>query len=204
MAESSEARQHSPAAERNAGPILAVLRRYLPDRGRIVEIAAGTGQHATRFAAAFPRVDWQPCDIDPKALASIRAWRAEAGTPNLAEPLELDVHWRSWPIAQADGLVCINLLHIAPWTATQGLFDGASHLLPAGAPLLIYGPFRVDGTHVAESNASFDADLQRRDPSWGVRDLEAVAEVARANGFETIETVVMPANNRMLAFRRQS
>jgi len=204
MAESSEARQHSPAAERNAGPILAVLQRYLPDTGRIVEIASGTGQHAAHFAAAFPRADWQPCDIDPNALASIRAWRGEVATPNLAEPIELDVHWRKWPIAQADGLVCINLLHIAPWTATQGLFEGASHIVTAGAPLLTYGPFRVGGAHVADSNTRFDAELQRRDPSWGVRDIEAVAEVGRANGFEPMETIVMPANNRMLAFRRQA
>jgi len=198
----TDERQHSPAAERNADPILRVLQRHLPERGRVLEIAAGTGQHAVHFARALPAVTWQPSDVEPSALASIRAWRASAGPPNLQPPCELDVTAAQWPMGAADAIVCVNLLHIAPWSVTEALMRGAARLLPAGGRLLVYGPFRVAGEHTAQSNARFDADLQARDPSWGIRDIDAVAEAAQAQGMVHLETIPMPANNRILVFER--
>lgn len=198
-----DARQFSEAAERNAQPIVDVLQRRLPaDATRVLEIAAGTGQHAVRFARELPHVTWQPTDPDPGALASIRAWREHARLPNVPEPLALDVCADVWPVEHAGAIVCTNLLHIAPWTVTPALAAGAARLLPAGGELLIYGPFRVGGHHTADSNARFDDQLRARDPAWGIRDLETVVEVMQAHGLGHAEGVVMPANNRMLAFRR--
>lgn len=198
-----DARQYSAAAERNAAPILEVLRRRLPTApARVLEVAAGSGQHAVRFAHALPQVSWQPTDADPGALASIRARAAQSPAPNLAPPLQLEVDAAEWPVDHGDAVVCVNLLHIAPWTATTGLCAGAARVLPSGGELLVYGPFRVGGRHVADSNARFDAQLRARDPAWGIRDLDAVAEVAAGHGLEHVETVPMPANNRMVVFRR--
>ncbi len=191
-------RQHSPAAQRNAEPILRVLRRQLPERGLVLEIASGTGEHALHFARGLAGVTWQPTDANAGALASIHAWRARAGLPNLQPPCELDVTAAHWPLEKADAIVCINLLHIAPWSVTEALMGGAARLLPTGGRLLIYGPFRVEGQHTADSNARFDADLRARDPSWGIRDIDAVAEAAGARGMRHLETITMPANNRIL------
>lgn len=202
MSPPTDERQHSPAAQRNADPILRLLQRHLPERGHVLEIASGTGQHAVHFAGAFPGVTWQPSDVEPSALASIRAWRASDGPANLQPPCELDVTAAEWPITAADAIVCVNLLHIAPWSVTEALMRGAAGLLPLGGRLLIYGPFRVDGQHTAESNARFDADLRARDPSWGIRDIDVVAETGRAQGMRHLETVAMPANNRILVFER--
>lgn len=200
----TDERQHSPAAERNADPILHVLQRHVPDRAFVLEIASGTGQHAVHFAQALPGASWQPTDVDPGALASIRAWHNITAPANLQPPCELDVTATSWPVRTADAVVCVNLLHIAPWPVTEALMRGAANLLPAGGRLLIYGPFRVDGQHTADSNARFDADLQLRDPSWGIRDIDAVAEAGRAQGMHHLETVTMPANNRLLVFERSA
>jgi hypothetical protein len=196
------ARQWSPAAERNREPILAVLRTVLPVRGTVLEIASGTGQHALHFAAALPALVWQPSDAEPAARASIAAWAAQAALPNLRAPFALDVCDASWPLAAADALVCCNMIHIAPWRAAEGLFAGASRVLGAGAPLVLYGPFRRGGAHTAPSNAAFDAQLRARDPAWGVRDLEAVVALGDAAGFAFEQAIPMPANNFCAVFRR--
>jgi len=194
-------KRHAPATERNRGPLLEVLRRVLADRRFVLEIASGTGQHAIHFARALPHLRWQPSDRDPEALASIEAWRAEEALPNLAPARELDVGALPWRCAGADAVVCINLVHIAPWTATVALFAGAAGLLPAAAPLVTYGPYRFAG-RTAPSNDAFDASLRARDARWGVRDVDALSEVARRSGFALEEVVPMPANNHTLVWRR--
>ncbi|HZO46081.1 MAG TPA: DUF938 domain-containing protein [Xanthobacteraceae bacterium] len=193
----------SPAVARNRDPILAVLRRVLPNRGTVLEIASGTGEHAAYFAAQLPRLLWQPSDVDPEALASIEAHRATANAPNLRAPVTLDVTAPAWPVTQADAVVSMNMIHISPWTAAQGLMAGAGRLLAAGAPLYLYGPFKENGEHTAPSNAAFDASLRARDPQWGVRDLGDVRALAAAHGFDFVERVAMPANNLSLVFRRR-
>ena len=191
----------APATARNRDPILAVLRRVLPPRGLVLEIASGSGEHGLHFAAALPQLTWQPTDADPAALASIRAWRADSGPPNLLEPLPLDV-CAPWPLPRADAVVCINMIHIAPWEACLGLLQGAAALLPAGGVLYLYGPYRAAGQHTAPSNAVFDEDLRARDPRYGVRDLEAVVAAAAERGLRWHETVPMPANNLSVVLRK--
>ncbi|AOJ06399.1 SAM-dependent methyltransferase [Burkholderia mayonis] len=197
-------RQWAPATERNREPILDVLKRVLPARGIVLEIASGTGQHAVHFAAALPDLVWQPTDTEAAARASIAAWAADAALPNLRAPLALDVCVEPWPLAAADAIVCINMIHIAPWAAACALFDGAARVLPDGGVLYLYGPYRRGGAHTAESNAQFDAQLRSRDPAWGVRDLEAVAELGRAAGLALDEIVEMPANNLSVVFRKRA
>ena len=194
----------APAPERNKGPILDVLRRVLPEQGLVLEIASGTGQHVIHFAAALPDLTWQPSDADAQARASIAAWSADANLPNVLPPLDLDVRSEPWPVERADALVCINMIHIAPWAAAERLLDGASRLLGPGAPLVLYGPYRREGRHTAPSNEAFDADLRRRNPEWGVRDLEAVSALATRNGFVPEEVVAMPANNLCVVLRRSA
>lgn len=196
-----DSRRHAPATERNRTPILEVLRRTLPPQGLVLEVASGTGQHAAAFAEALPGVIWQPSDPDPALRDSIRAWAAAATLPNLREPLDLDAASAGWPIRSADAVVCINMIHIAPWDAALGLFAGAERLLPAGGPLLLYGPFQRGGRHTAPSNAAFDADLKARNPAWGVRDLDAVERAAA--GFTLAEVAEMPANNLTVVLRRR-
>lgn len=193
----------APAAARNAAPILEVLRGALPARGTVLEIASGTGQHAAHFAAALPGIEWQPSDADPRARASIAAWRAHTGLANLREPLDLDVRREPWPVDAVDAIVCINMIHIAPWEAAVALMKGAGARLAAGGALVLYGPYRRGGAHTAPSNEAFDADLRARDPSWGVRDLEAVEALAQAEGLVCEAVVPMPANNFSVVFRKQ-
>jgi SAM-dependent methyltransferase len=194
----------SPAVARNRDPILAVLRRHLPARGTVLEIASGTGEHAAYFATHLPHLIWQPTDIDPEALASIEAHRAAATAPNLRPPIELDVTAPAWPIERADAVVSINMIHISPWTSAQGLMSGAERLLAAGGVLNLYGPFKENGEHTAPSNAAFDASLKARDPQWGVRDLGDVRTLADRHGFDFVERVAMPANNLSIVFRRRA
>ena len=193
---------HAAATERNREPILAVLRRVLPAGGQVLEIASGTGQHAAFFAAALPALRWQPTDPQVAHRQSVAAWTASTGATNVAAPLELDVERWPWPVAQADAIVCINMIHIAPWSTAEALFAGAARVLPAGGVLFLYGPFKRDGQHTAESNQRFDERLRAEDPRWGVRDLASVTALARAAGFEEPEIVPMPANNLSLVFRR--
>ena len=155
------------------------------------------------FAGHLPHVDWQPSDLGADAIASVSAWRDEAGLANLRAPVELDVRAPQWPLDRASDLFCANMIHIAPWSCTLGLVAGATRLLDRGGLLVLYGPFAIDGQHTAPSNAAFDADLRRRDPSWGVRDLAEVSAVADAAGFTLRERVSMPANNLVVVFERR-
>jgi SAM-dependent methyltransferase len=195
-------KRHAPAAARNAEPIGDVLERVLPERGLVLDVASGTGQHAVAFARRLPGLAWQPSDADPEALASIRAWAEEARLPNLRAPIVLDAAAPRWPIEAADAIVCINMVHIAPWAAAEGLFAGAGRLLPAAGVLCTYGPYRFGGAFTAPSNAEFDASLRARDPDWGVRDVVDLEAAARAHGLALVETVARPANNHVLVFRR--
>jgi hypothetical protein len=192
----------APAVARNRDPILAVLRDVLPAAGIVLEIASGSGEHAVHFAAALPHLAWQPSDPDAQARGSIAAHAARAGLANLLPPLELDASAPVCPVTRADALVSINMIHIAPWRATQGLMAGAARLLSAGSPLYLYGPYREHGRHTAPSNAAFDASLQARNPAWGVRDLDAVVALAAEHGLTLQHTVAMPANNLSVIFRR--
>lgn len=196
-------RQHSPSAERNREPILAVLRTALPATGRVLEIASGTGQHAMYFAGAMPGLDWQPTDADAQARESIAAWIAHGAPPNVCAPLALDVHQADWGVGVLDAVVCINMIHIAPWSAAQALFAGASRHLARGGVLYLYGPYKRGGAHTAPSNEAFDRQLQSRNPAWGVRDMEAVVALAASEGFTCGEPVAMPANNFSLVFRKR-
>jgi Protein of unknown function (DUF938) len=191
----------APAVARNREPILAVLRRTLPARGIVLEIASGTGEHAVHFAAALPHLTWQPTDVDADALKSISVHSASARLPNLLAALPLDVCSPVWPVTRADAVVAINMIHISPWSATEGLMEGAARVLPSGGPLYLYGPFKEGDRHTAPSNAAFDANLRANNPEWGVRDVEQVADVARWHGLHLVERVPMPANNLSLVFR---
>lgn len=193
-------RRHAPATERNRDAILDVLRRVLPARGLVLEVASGTGQHAAHFARGLPDLVWQPSDPDPDLRASIVSWTG--GIATVRPPLDLDAARPDWPVARADAVVCINMIHIAPWPAGLGLLAGAARVLGPGAPLYLYGPFRRGGRHTAPSNEAFDADLRRRDPAWGVRDLDEVACAAEAAGLRPDGVVEMPANNLSVVFRR--
>lgn len=190
----------SPAAERNRDAIASVLGRWLPAVGTVLEVASGSGEHAVHFARAFPDLTWQPSDPDAEALASVAAWREEAGLANLLAPVALDAASADWPLDRADAIVCVNMVHISPWAATVGLFAGAARLLAPGAPLVLYGPFRRAGVATAASNEAFDASLKARDPRWGLRDVETLA--ALHPGLPLVDVVEMLANNLMLLFRR--
>lgn len=194
----------SPAALRNRDPILAVLRDWLPARGDVLEIAAGTGEHSLHFAAAFPDLAWQPSDPDPEARASIDAYREDEGTPNLKPALHLDVTAAAWPVASADAVLAVNLVHISPPEASTGLLAGAARLLPPGAPLILYGPWRVQGEILVYSNHAFDVKLKERDPRYGLRELTVFAAEASDAGFDLAERRDMPANNLMLRFDRRA
>jgi predicted O-methyltransferase YrrM len=195
----------SPAAERNRGPILDVLRRVIGHGAHVVEIASGTGEHAAWFCKALPHVLWQPTDRDPAALRSIAAWRERAGLANLLPPLMLDAASPdAWPVARADVVVAINMIHISPWAATIGLMQGASAILPEGGLLVAYGAFREAGVTLADSNLAFDADLRARDPQWGLREFGAVCDEAHRAGLVLRERIEMPARNLALLFRRAS
>ena len=192
----------NPAAERNKEPILNVLRRVLPDSGMVLEIASGTGRHVVHFAAALPGLGWQPTEAEDDLVAVIGRRVEAAGLSNVSPPLRLDATERPWPIAAADAIVCINMIHIAPWEATEALFAGAAGTLQDGAPLVLYGPFRVRGRQTAPSNEAFDASLKARNAAWGLREVENVAGTAALHGFRLDDTVEMPANNLTVVFRR--
>jgi hypothetical protein len=191
------------SAERNKGPILDVLARVLPTRGVVLELASGTGQHVSHFAKAFSGLTWQPSDPDAELRESIALRVRAERLPNVNPPIDLDVARLPWPLQTADALVCINLIHVAPWSATLTLFEGAKALLPTQHVLLLYGPYRRYGRHTSESNAQFDFDLRAHNPEWGLRDLEAVSDVAGRSGFVLAEIVDMPANNLSLVFKRR-
>lgn len=195
-------RQQAPAAARNRDPILAVLRGVLPEAGTVLEIASGSGEHSLHFARALPELVFQPSDPNPEARSSIAAWAAESGLANLRPPLALDAASPPWEMTAADAVLCINMIHISPWAATEGLMRGAAAILSPGAPLYLYGPYRRAGIPTAPSNEAFDRDLRGRDPAWGLRELEAVAALAAAEGFSGPAVTEMPANNLSVVFRR--
>jgi hypothetical protein len=195
--------RESPAAERNKQAIAAVLSRVLPATGLVVEVASGTGQHAEHFARVFPTLVWQPTEADADSLVALAARVQRAALPNLLLPVELDVRAACPAIASAAAVFCANMIHIAPWSACSALLEHAERWLEPGAPLVLYGPFKRAGEHTAPSNAAFDADLRRRNPEWGVRDLDDVVALARASSLELAELVAMPANNFAAVWRRQ-
>ena len=189
-----DVRRQAPAVARNVRAIGDVLADWLPAAGLVLEIASGTGEHALAFARRFPDLDWQPSDPDPLALASIAAWRADAPT-NMLEPLEIDAASPDWPVVRADAILCINMVHISPWASSLGLLDGAARLR---APLILYGPWLVDGEPPAPSNLAFDADLKARNPKWGLRLVSDLVQEAAQRGLKLRDSRAMPANNRML------
>jgi SAM-dependent methyltransferase len=198
----SDFRRSAPAAMRNREPIAEVLADWLPSRGLVLEVASGTGEHSAFFAERFPKLEWQPSDVHPDALSSIRAWHAEGKCPNLREPIVIDAAAAEWPISQADALLNINMVHISPWAAALGLIAGAGRVLAPGGSLILYGPWLKDDVPTVPSNLAFDSDLRRRDPEWGLRRVEDFAHAAANEGFALTETRAMPANNLMLRLVR--
>jgi Protein of unknown function (DUF938) len=192
-----------PAAERNKDPILGVLARVLPSRGLVLEVASGTGQHVMHFAEALSDLTWQPSDPDAELRESIALRIQEERRANVNWPIDLDVTKLPWPLQTADAVLAINLIHVAPWPATLALFEGAKALLSTQDVLFLYGPYRRFGRHTSQSNARFDLDLRTHNPEWGLRDLEAVSDLATDTGFILAETVQMPANNFSLILRRR-
>lgn len=195
-------RRYAPATLRNRASIAEVLAGVLPDAGTVLEIASGSGEHAIHFAEMFPHLTLQPTDPDDQAIASIAAWVRRAALPNLRPPLQLDVTAPVWPVARADAILCINMVHVAPWAATAGLLHGAAACLPPGAPLFLYGPYRRAGVPTAASNEAFDADLRTRNPAWGLKHIEAIVSLAADCGFSVPRITEMPANNLSVVFRR--
>jgi SAM-dependent methyltransferase len=199
----NDARLLASATARNREPITRVLRHHLPSRGLVLEVASGTGEHITHFAGILSAdLRFQPSDPDADARASIDAWVHSTGARNVLPALALDASADPWPIQRADAVICINMIHIAPWEAAIGLVRGAARLLPPNGLLYLYGPYRRDGRHTAPSNEAFDRGLRTQNPDWGVRDLEAVAELAEGHGFARPVIEEMPANNLSLIFHR--
>ncbi len=192
-----------PAPDRNKDPILEVLKRHLPETGLVLEIASGSGQHAAHFAPAFPNLEWQPSDPEHEHRESIVAWREIIGGGNINDPIDLDTRNDRWEVTEATAIVCVNMIHISPWPSCLGLFEGAASILPPTAPVILYGPFMIDGRHTSASNARFSENLKRRNPEWGVRDLTEVSVIANENGFTFDEKVDMPANNLTVIFRKK-
>lgn len=197
-----EAKRIAPATQRNREAITSVLRDILPAKGVVLEVASGTGEHVVHFAAAFPDLTWQPSDYDLAGLASIEAWSSESGLPNILSPLRIDASAADWPLTRAEAIICINMAHIAPWEASEGLFAGAARLLAPGAPLYLYGPYREAGVATAESNEAFDVSLKARNPAWGLRSVEQMNALAAHSGFAVEARVEMPANNLSLFYKR--
>lgn len=197
------AKRHAPATARNRDAIADVLADILPATGLVLEVASGTGEHVVHFATRFPDLTWQPSDYDPAGLESIRVWSAEAGLSNILPPIQIDATAPDWPLAHADAILCINMIHISPWAATIGLMAQAGALLPKGAPLYHYGPYIRDDVETAPSNLAFDASLKERNPDWGLRNLRDVTHLAEQAGLKLERIIEMPANNLSLIFRRR-
>lgn len=200
---SPDQRLSSPSALRNRGPISDVLRTVLPESGTVLEIASGSGEHVTHFAALLPKLTWQPSDPSAEARTSILQWSEAESLANVLPPLDLDAASDTWPVESADAIIAINMVHISPWEATLGLVRGAGRLLPQGGALFLYGPYRRRGHPFEPSNAQFDASLRARDPAWGIRQLEDVAAAASQSGLDLASVVEMPANNLSVIFRRK-
>ncbi len=198
----AQAKQHAPATLRNRLGITEVLKDWLPASGTVLEIASGSGEHIVYFASVLLDLRWQPSDPDAAGQRSIAAWTGEAHLTNVEPPIALDARAEHWDVTAADAILCINMVHISPWEATEGLLAGAERLLAPGAPLILYGPYVEKDVRTADSNLSFDVSLKARDPSWGLRDLQEVTALAAHHGFAAPERRVMPANNLMLRLVR--
>lgn len=196
-------KRHAPATVRNRDAIADVLETVLPSSGTVLEVASGTGEHVVHFAQRFPQLVWQPSDYSDLSLPSIAAWVAEAGVGNVLPPVPLDASAADWPVPSAAVILCINMIHISPWAATQGLMAGAGRLLPAGAPLYLYGPFLRDGVETAPSNLAFDQSLKERDLTWGLRNLADVSALAAQHGLTLDRVIEMPANNISVIFSKR-
>jgi SAM-dependent methyltransferase len=197
-----DGRLASPSAERNREPIARVLSQVLPQSGLVLEVGSGTGEHTIHFARVMPHLTWQPSERERDCLRSISAWAVVEAQANVLQPLYLDVADAQWPIANAEAIVSINMIHIAPWSVAQALLRGAKRILPRGGLLCLYGPYRVAGQHTSVSNREFDAQLRAMNSEWGVRDLDALANEARTFNIELARTCQMPANNLVVVFRR--
>lgn len=195
-------KREAPAAARNREPIAQVLADELPASGTVLEVASGTGEHVIHFAARFPHLSWQPSDPDADARSSVDAWVAEARCANVAPALELDAAADNWPVNRADAIVCINMIHISPLAASEGLVRAAGRLLPPGAPLIVYGPWLEAGVPTAASNMEFDAWLKERDSRFGLRDTAWMDDLCARHGLQRARRVAMPANNIMLVYRK--
>jgi hypothetical protein len=207
MSPSTDARQYAPATQRNREPILEVLLQVLPERGNILEVSSGTGEHAVFFAPHLSPRQWIPSDPNPSLRASIDAWRERNPVENLQPPLDIDARESVWS-AEEDGIaiaaiVNINMIHIAPWSACLGLMAGGERLLPSGGILYLYGPFKRSGEHTAPSNSAFDDSLREQNPEWGVRNLEDVIAAAHEYSLSLVEIIEMPANNLSIVFQRE-
>ncbi|MCY0147531.1 class I SAM-dependent methyltransferase [Hoeflea sp. G2-23] len=200
---SQDQKLSSPSALRNRGPISDLLRHVLPKTGTVLEIASGSGEHVIHFASLLPKLIWQPSDPSPEARASIQEWVTSEATTNVLFPLDIDASSPTWPIERADAMIAINMVHISPWSATQGLLAGAGKLLPSGGVLVLYGPYRREGQPLVPSNLDFDASLRARNPAWGIRLLEDVESLAKQSGLALTSVTEMPANNLGVVFTRQ-
>ena len=196
-------KRHAPATARNSEPLARVLVQELPESGLVLEIASGTGEHAVFMAGRFPKLDWQPTDEDPQALWSVNAWAEESRLDNLRPGMALNSAAPDWPVKRADAVLCVNMIHISPWEATEGLFAGAARLMEAHGPLIVYGPFIEAGVETAPTNTAFDQDLKRRDSRWGLRRLADIDKVAEDACFTRTARYAMPANNLTLVYRRK-
>ncbi|MED5205348.1 MAG: DUF938 domain-containing protein [Pseudomonadota bacterium] len=194
-------KRHAPATARNSEPLAEVLAEELPDRGLVLEVASGSGEHAVFLARRFSALDWQPSDVDLEALASVDAWAAEAAVANLRPAIALDAAQANWPIAAADAVLCVNMVHISPWSAAVGLFTGAGRVLTSGAPLVLYGPFIEPGRETAPSNLAFDQSLKQRNSEWGLRNTADLDALAADHGLRRTARHTMPANNLVLVYR---
>lgn len=194
-------KRHAPATARNSQPLAEVLAEELPDRGLVLEVASGSGEHAVFLARQFPALEWQPSDVDLEALASVDAWAAEAAVANLRPAIALDAAQANWPIAAADAVLCVNMVHISPWSAAVGLFTGAGRILTSGAPLVLYGPFIEPGRETAPSNLAFDQSLKQRNSEWGLRNTADLDALAADHGLRRTARHAMPANNLVLVYR---
>ncbi len=196
-------RYHAPAADRNKGPILDVLKQVVPRDAYVLELASGSGQHALFFSSELSGVRWQPSDLNPEAIASIKSYRAESDPERFLDPILVDASNPPWGPTTLDAILCVNMIHISPWSASIGLFGGGAQSLKPGGVLVTYGPYRFGGVFTAPSNQAFDEDLKRRNPEWGVRDVNDLERVARERGFVLESTHSLPANNHLLVWRLQ-
>lgn len=195
-------KRHAPATARNSSAIAQVLACELPESGTVLELASGSGEHAVYFAREFSALNWLPSDVDTQALASIAAWRTQTGASNILAPVRIDAAEIPWPVSSVDAIFCCNMVHISPWRASEGAFQGAQRILGEGMPLIFYGPFLEEDIATAPSNQAFDYSLRQRNAQWGLRSREALDALAQQTGFTRTARFAMPANNLMLTYRK--